>query len=109
MARTGSRKNTTEEYLKQVQDIHKDKYIYSDVVYTGSKNKISIICPKHGIFLQTAGLHLMGGGCRKCGRESNREIRRKPFSKFVEDASYAHKNLYTYDENSYINSRQNVK
>lgn len=57
---------TTEEIVKQFKEIHGDKYDYSLVRYINSSSKIKIICPKHGIFKQTAGSHKVGAGCSIC-------------------------------------------
>ena len=60
-------KQTQEEYLSKCKNIHGDYYDYSKVSYTGIKNKVKIICPKHGEFSQSAEKHINGRGCRKCG------------------------------------------
>ena len=44
------KKLNTDEFLQKIKLIHKDKYDYSKVVYTGCKNKIYIICKIHGLF-----------------------------------------------------------
>src|SRR5271165_5562047 len=63
---------TTEQYLEKLKIKRVDKgnyYDYSKVSYIGNSNKICIICPIHGEFLQRAADHLSGSGCGKCGRE----------------------------------------
>ena len=60
---------TTEEYIQKAVSVHGDKYDYSSVVYTHNKNKICIICPEHGPFMQTARQHLKKQGCNLCGYE----------------------------------------
>lgn len=47
---------------------HGTEYDYSDVVYTGSRDKVSIICRKHGRFDQQPDNHLAGAGCPECGK-----------------------------------------
>jgi hypothetical protein len=56
-----------EYIIKEFNDIHKDKYNYSKVMYSGDKNDIKIICSKHGEFNQTPGEHKQGAGCPICG------------------------------------------
>ena len=34
--------------------------------YDGYDNKVSVICPLHGMFRQEAGAHLKGQGCPEC-------------------------------------------
>ena len=64
---------TQSEFLARCKKLWSDKFDYSLVEYTGLKNKITIICPKHGKFRQKAGGHLDGKDCQKCSRvKSNR-------------------------------------
>lgn len=60
---------SNKEFLKKVIEVHGDDYDYSKTNYTGAKNKIDIICKKHGLFSQSPGLHLKGAGCKKCADE----------------------------------------
>ena len=57
---------TNEDFIEKSKKVHGDKYIYSNVNYTGYYNKVSIICPKHGEFIQEARTHLNGHGCPSC-------------------------------------------
>lgn len=63
-------RKTTQDFIDNAIKIHEDKYDYSLVEYTGNKNKITIICKKHGNFDQTPNHHLRGRGCPKCGMET---------------------------------------
>ena len=59
---------TTEDFITKSKKHHFDKYDYSKSVYTTAMNKITIICPHHGEFEQTAIEHMTNGhGCRSCG------------------------------------------
>ena len=56
-----------EEYLIfQFKEKHGNKYIYSKLKYKSDEEKVIIICPEHGEFLQTPGSHKQGDGCLKC-------------------------------------------
>jgi len=57
---------TTESVIEEFKLKHGDIYDYSKVEYTGIFNKVIIICPKHGEFLQSAHHHLLGTGCPVC-------------------------------------------
>ena len=57
---------TLEDFIIKANIVHNNKYDYSKVNYTGKRNKIIIICPIHGEFIQEAGHHLQGCGCPKC-------------------------------------------
>ncbi len=58
---------TTEHVIKQFISVHKDKYDYSKVKYTGWNGKVKIVCKTHGIFKQTPSSHKRGAGCPACG------------------------------------------
>jgi hypothetical protein len=60
---------TTDEFIRRAREAHGDKYDYSGVDYKVSYEKVDIICPKHGLFQQTAEKHYRGEGCRQCGSE----------------------------------------
>jgi hypothetical protein len=59
-------KSNTKEFVQKAKNIHDNKYDYSKVNYKNSREKIIIICKKHGEFLQTPSGHLTGRGCLKC-------------------------------------------
>jgi len=63
------RKLTTEEFVEKVKEVHGNKYDYSKVDYKTTKEKVIIICPIHGEFLQHPHHHLAGRGCRKCANK----------------------------------------
>lgn len=68
------KKLLTEEFIYRAKIIHGDKYDYSRVICTGSKDKVEIYCKKHNYtFLQQAGSHLQGCRCPKCNRSSHLE------------------------------------
>ncbi|AUR88781.1 hypothetical protein NVP1118B_21 [Vibrio phage 1.118.B._10N.261.49.F6] len=57
---------TTEEFVEKARAVHGSRYGYARTVYVGSKDKITITCPKHGDFNQGVHNHLLGCGCPKC-------------------------------------------
>jgi G:T-mismatch repair DNA endonuclease (very short patch repair protein) len=57
---------TQEMFVEQAKRVHGSMYDYSDTQYVGARDKLSIKCPKHGSFSQTAGVHLAGHGCPRC-------------------------------------------
>ena len=58
---------SNEDFIKKSNEIFQNKYDYSQTEYTGSHEDITIICPKHGPFIQKAYYHLAGHGCPHCG------------------------------------------
>ena len=61
---------TQEEFILRAAEVHGGKYDYSKVVYINSQKHVTIVCPAHGEFSQSANAHLRGQGCRKCSNES---------------------------------------
>src|SRR5690606_27199946 len=60
---------TTEEFIQKCNKIHNNKYDYSLVKYEDTKQHVTIICPKHGIYLQTPFQHLYHkSGCHICAQ-----------------------------------------
>ena len=60
------KKLTAKEFIEKAKKIHGDKYNYSKINYIDSHTPITIICPIHGEFKQSASSHLNGSGCPKC-------------------------------------------
>jgi hypothetical protein len=87
------RKLTTEEFIEKAKKVHGDKYDYSKVEYTHSKEKVCIICPKHGEFWQNSHNHLQGQTCPKCCNHyqyTNEE--------WIDRLNTIHNNFYNYGE-----------
>jgi len=69
-----------ENVLDTLNKIHDGKYDYSKLNFDREKDKVCIICPKHGEFWQTLDSHLRGIGCPKCAKKiSKAEIEIKNF------------------------------
>lgn len=113
-----SKENTLpqEEFIKRAKLIHGDKYNYSKTVYIKAKEKVCIICPKHGEFWQKADNHLHGKGCPSCAREKSIPIlisasqnRNKQCKEvFREKADKIHNQEYEYLE-EYKTATQKIK
>lgn len=67
---SGKRKYDKEYFLKKAKEIHGDRYDYSLITeIKNNKDKIPIICPKHGIFYQAIENHILQRqGCPRCQR-----------------------------------------
>lgn len=57
---------TFQLFKERSQKIHESKYFYEEQVFKSQKDKIKIICPIHGEFIQVVGTHLQGSGCPIC-------------------------------------------
>lgn len=64
----GTHPLSQDEFITKAQELHKNKYDYSKVTYTKCNQKVCIICPTHGEFMQNANSHLRGVGCPKCNQ-----------------------------------------
>ena len=64
------KRGTKEEFVEKARKVHGDRYDYSLVEYVNSLTKVCIVCPVHGRFWQTPGVHInQRSGCNKCGQE----------------------------------------
>lgn len=61
------------EFIEQANKVHGYGYDYSKVTFNSLHDKITIICPEHGEFIQEAQSHLQGCRCPKCSRSSHLE------------------------------------
>lgn len=66
-SRLKKRSLTLEQFIEKAKKAHGNKYDYSKVkTYINGKQKLPIVCRKHGLFHQRAEDHLNGHGCPKC-------------------------------------------
>ena len=63
---------TKEEFLARVVVVHGTKYDYSRVTYSRLRDKIDVVCTKHGLFNLSGDSHLYGKvGCPICSGPSS--------------------------------------
>lgn len=99
-----SRKINKFEFKILASKKHNNKYSYDLVEeFKNTNEKIKIICPEHGIFLQIAKVHLRGSGCPEC-------VGKKKYStgSFIKKSSAIHNNKYTYEKVKFKNIETNV-
>jgi hypothetical protein len=103
-------KKTIDDYKKQANIKHNNKYDYSHITeLIKTSLKVEIICPKHGLFKQTFSKHLSGEGCMSCGIETRlNKLVQKAKDKFIKQANELHNNKYDYSKSNYISSRENI-
>ena len=95
-------------FLARAREVHGDFYDYSRVVYRGAHVKLTIVCPEHGSFEQTANSHVRGTGCMSCGRERTVAARAASFDDFAMKARAVHGDLYDYSQVEYHRSGDKV-
>jgi hypothetical protein len=88
----------TKIFIDKANKKHNNKYDYKLVNYVDSTSPINIICPIHGIFIQTPVGHLRGRGCASCAGKN------KTIKQFISEANKIHNNKYDYSKSNYINA-----
>ena len=98
---------TLEDIIKRANYIHNNKYNYSLIrAYKNMKDKLEIICPIHGRFIQDADKHIIkGNGCKECSYKYNgiNRINNNALT-YIEKANKIHNNKYDYSKVDYKNS-----
>jgi len=69
--RAKQRTKTKEQFIKEANKKHLNRYSYENLIYRNSKHKVKITCKKHGDFEQIPSSHLSGRGCPKCSKKIN--------------------------------------
>lgn len=90
-------RGTADKFIGQAKVIHKNRYDYSDVVYTNNYTKVKIGCELHGVFEQDPSNHLAGKGCPECGQQEARIKLSATAEQFKSKANIVHKHKYTYE------------
>ncbi len=99
-----ARIKTQADFVVKAKEIHGDYYDYSLVEYHKSNEKVKIVCPVHGVFEQTPNKHLVGQGCKVCGKNRTRvgcEV-------FIERAIKVHGDKYDYSKVVYTRTDEKV-
>jgi hypothetical protein len=93
---------TKEQFLNFSNIMHDSKYDYSLIKFENTKSEVEIICPTHGIFIQSARHHIYrNNGCPKCGRLKSDLARRLTTEQFIERAKQIHGDKYDYSKSVY--------
>lgn len=98
------------DFFERAKDQHGDLYDYTKVQFVTSKQKVEIVCSKHGSFWQLAEAHWSGSGCVKCSYEYRKNLPRKNnLSSFLEKARKIHGDKYDYSLSVYEGVRSYLK
>ena len=93
---------TTEKFIKRATLVHGNKYDYSKVDYKSVKDKVEIICPEHGSFMQSIRLHVeRKNGCSECGYKLNKQ-KSIDQDEFIERSRKIHGDKYDYSKSNYL-------
>lgn len=103
------KKLTLEEFIQKSNNVHSYKYDYSKSKFSITAEKVLILCPIHGEFLQIASSHLSGRGCPKCAKEILIHCRRSTKEEFIEKVNERHNYKYDYSRVVYKNNNTKVQ
>ncbi len=101
-------KITTDMFIERANQIHDFKYSYKRTLYIRGRDKVLIICPKHGEFSQKASHHLEGFGCKQCANEKGGDRCRLDTEGFIKRAQDVHGDTYDYSKVVYKQSKDKV-
>lgn len=88
-----SRRSNTEKFIAKCKEVYGDLYDYSKVKYVHSKEKVCVICPKHGEFWVTPNSHMRGSRCPACYGTP-----KKTLKQFIEEARKIHGDKFDYSK-----------
>ncbi len=102
----GTKKKTTEEFIKLSKEKFGNKFDYSKTIYVNKRTKVTLICPIHGEFLQTPIIHLKSPlGCPKCYKDIlkkpkvlSNKITRFTRELFIQESKKLYPNNFNYDK-----------
>ena len=94
---------TKDEFIIRATQIHGNKYDYSHVLFKNLREKVTIICPEHGEFVQEAFSHLKNHGCPMCSKN-----KRMTKEEFILKARQIHGWKYDYSKVEYKNNSTKV-
>jgi G:T-mismatch repair DNA endonuclease (very short patch repair protein) len=102
--RTAKRTSDIEAFIKKANEVHNNKYNYSNAVYVNSHTKLEIICPIHGAFPQIPSSHLSGAGCYMCAVEERAKSIASNTNEFIKRVKEIHGEKYDYSKVNYISA-----
>jgi Zn finger protein HypA/HybF involved in hydrogenase expression len=104
-----SRHVTVSDFVERARQVHGDRYDYSQSVYVSARAKLKIVCPQHGLFMQSSNQHTRGRGCPKCGRQIVDKSRIKSFDYFLAKAKQVHGDRYDYSVAKYKSLKHKIE
>ena len=106
----GLKRMDKDEFVRRSNEIHNNKYDYSNVIFKGTKTKVEIICPEHGPFMQLPKNHLKGQGCPCCGKHYAQVWSKGNWEAFVKSSQnkFGDKYTYPYIQDEYENKYSRI-
>ena len=97
-------RQSTSEFIERAVQVHGARYDYSTAKYKNANSPVSIVCRKHGQFIQRASHHLKGHSCPRCSG-----VGRYTTERYVETARSVHGNRYDYSRVRYKHKNQMIE
>ena len=99
-----------DEFIKRANNIHGDRYDYSEVEYVNNQTPVKIYCREHGLFNQRPANHIQGKqGCPKCGLKKLKTSQNMTEDEFLTLAEIQYGNEFNYSEVKFIDNNTKVK
>ena len=102
------KRRTLRKFVNESRLVHGSRYDYSKVNYITGTDKVIIICPDHGEFIQRPNSHLDGQGCRYCAHEKSRQDQSLGTEEFIRRSHNIFGTLYDYSTVDYVNAKTKV-
>lgn len=100
-------RKTQTEFIEQAQQVHGDRFDYSEVEYVNTHTPVKIKCGQCGlVFLQEPSSHLAGHGCPKCSKKKTHRVINQ--EAFVARAKEFHGDKYDYSKTEYKDMHSKV-
>ncbi len=106
---------TLEDFINKCNEVHNNRYDYSETVYVNNKTSLNIICPNHGMFKILPSQHKKGSKCRGCSsddlknkKSNDKDFIEKKTKEFIDKAIKVHGNKYDYTKTTYISSKEKL-
>ena len=90
--------------LEKASLIHKNRYDYSNVVFSNVSDKVEITCPDHGTFRQSLFHHSNGIKCPRCAIKAGKTT----LEDFISRAKTIHGDRYDYSKVEYLDNMSNI-
>jgi len=98
-----------EDFVKKAKEVHGNTYDYSLTKFKSTREKIQIICKKHGEFNSLPSDHIhKKSGCPKCAYKKCSNRLKSTTDDFILKAEKTHRNRYDYSLVNYVNSTTKI-
>lgn len=91
-------KKNQEYFLLKSQAVHGERYDYSKSIYSRAREKLEVVCRKHGSFWVSPDNHYKGKGCKECHYENLSDIKRYTREQVMARFKEVHGDRYGYGE-----------